>query len=99
MLGFSKLGPGVPPPPARRGAGVSQSLLFGLFGALPRGFSDCSHRCGRVGVFQLVGGKCRDYSLLVATYKIRENTALNVRDDRLVGFIDSVRTKTGDEPR
>jgi len=69
-----------------------------LFDALPRGFSDCSHRCGRVGVLQLVGGKCRDYSLLVTTDKIWENTALNVRDDRLVGFIDSVRAKTGDEP-
>src|SRR5215470_16023903 len=70
-----------------------------LCGALPGGFSDCSHRCRRVSVFQLISGKRRDYSFQVATDSIRENTAFNMCDDRLVGFVDSIRTKTGDETR
>ena len=70
---------------------------FRLSDPPPCSFSACACGCSWVRVLQLVGGECRDRSLLVTTDEIRENTAFNMCNHRLVRFVDGIRAKAGDE--
>jgi hypothetical protein len=57
---------------------AATGAVAALFDALPGCFCDHFHRCHRVGVFKLVGSKCRDNSFQVATDSIWENTAVDL---------------------